>query len=102
MLRGEREVLLAGEKRRLAFEELHIVTLDGAQVRQQMPSEFVASGEAEKAREAGERIGIGRQRVGLLIGQHLQPVFDAAQEFVRLGQRLACRRIDPAARGKRL
>ncbi len=35
-----------------------------------------------KAREALQRLAIGRQRVGLVVGDHLQPVLDPAQETV--------------------
>ena len=63
--------------------------------------EGVAAGKAEKARETVERFAVGRQRMGLLVGDHLQPVLDAAQEIVGRRQIVARGGVDPAAVGER-
>ena len=57
---------------------------------------FVAADKAEKAGKDVERRGIGRQRMGLLVGHHLQTVLDAAQEIVSRRQLVARRGVDPA------
>ena len=56
-------------------------------------------GAPEKTEEAGkhiERGGFCRKRMGLLVGHHLQTVFDAAEKIVRRRQLIARRCIDPA------
>ncbi len=76
--------------------------LHRAQLRQQGDCEFVPAHKTKKARKSFERIGIGRQCVGLLVGHHLQPMLDAAQKFVRRCQLVARRAIDPAAGSERI
>ena len=75
--------------------------LDLAQMRHQRAGEIVAALEAEKARKHIERFGIGRQRVGLLVGHHLQAVLDPAQKIIGRGQFVARGGIDPAVGGER-
>ena len=75
--------------------------LDRAQMRQQSRGERIAIGKTEKAGELTERPGVGGERVRLFIGQHLQAMLDAAQEFVSRRQRVARRGVDPAAGGER-
>src|SRR5690606_19290190 len=53
-----------------------------------------------EAGEAQETIGIGGQCLRLLVGDHLQPVLDAAQEAIALGELVANLRPDPAAIGE--
>ena len=53
-----------------------------------------------KRANTAERGGIGRQRMGLLVGHHLQPVLDAAQKIVSRGQLVARRGVDPAVGGE--
>ena len=72
-----------------------------AQMADQRLGEGVAILEAGKAREALEAFAIGRQRVGLVVGDHLQTVLDLAQEQIgrlEIGARLGA---DPAALGER-
>ena len=71
----------------------------------QMPDQFfgkcVAILEAGKSREAFQALAVGGQRVGLIVGHHLQPVLDGAQEpvgGVEIGAGLGA---DPAALGER-
>src|SRR4051794_11584012 len=62
--------------------------------------ERVAAVEAEEAREPLELLALVRQRVGLLVGHHLQPVLDVAQESIRFAE-IACRlAANPAALGQ--
>ena len=75
--------------------------LDRAQMRQQSRGERIAIGKTEKAGELTERPGVGGERVRLFVGQHLQAMLDAAQEFVSRRQRVARRGVDPAAGGER-
>ena len=59
--------------------------------------EIRAAAVGEKSRKTGKSIGILRQRMCLLVGDHLQPVFDLAQEHVGRRKIVARRGIDPAA-----
>ena len=52
---------------------------------------------AEEMRKALHRLGIVRQRMGLLVGDHLQPMLDPAQEFVGRGQFFKRLEGDPVA-----
>ena len=70
--------------------------LDIAQMENQRVGKFVAAAKAEKAGKTVERGGIGRQRMGLLVGHHLQAVLDAAQKIVGRRQLIARRGVDPA------
>ena len=56
-----------------------------------------AVAEAEDAREAGARVDVGRERVGLLLVDELEPVLDRAQQHVRVVERPASARVDVAA-----
>ncbi len=49
-------------------------------MRQQHSRERITTGVAEKAREAIEFLALLRQRVGLLVGHHLQAMLDHAQK----------------------
>ena len=75
-----------------------------AQVPEQRVRERIAVLEAGKTGEALQPFAIGRQRVGLIVGHHLQAMLDGAQEFVggvEIGAGIAA---DPAAlreRGQR-
>ena len=67
----------------------------------QLLRECVAILEAGKAREAFEALAVRRQRVGLVVGHHLQPVLDGAQKpigGVEIGAGVGA---DPAALGER-
>ncbi len=81
---------------RRALEQAHIMGFDLAQMREQNRGKGIAAAEAEKAGEGFQRPGIGRQRVGLLVGHHLQPVLDAAQEIVSRSKLVARGGVDPA------
>src|SRR3954465_2146260 len=62
--------------------------------------ECVAAVKTEEARERLELLALVRQRVGLLVGHHLQPVLDLAQESIRFAE-IACRlAANPAALGQ--
>src|SRR3954454_12809803 len=62
--------------------------------------ERVAAVETEEAREPLELLALVRQRVGLLVGHHLQPVLNLTQESIRFGQIARCLAANPAALGQ--
>ena len=64
--------------------------------------EGLAAGSAEEAREALERVRLGGKRVGLLVGDHLQAVLDAAEMLVGRGQLVARFLADPALGRERI
>ena len=99
--RCKRQVLLPREHFAGVLEQPHIVPLDRAQMAEQRFGEVVATGKAEKPRKLIEGGRIGRQCVGLLVGNHLQAVFDAAEKLVGGGQFVARGGVDPAADGER-
>ena len=76
------------------------MALHGAQMVDQGGRERVP---IRKAREAGKKLEprpIGRQGVGLLIGDHLQPVFHRAQEAISGAEIIAHEFPDPASIGQ--
>ena len=50
--------------------------------------EVVGAGEAERPRQRGARVPVGREVVGLEVAHHLEPVLQAAQEPVGVGEGL--------------
>ena len=68
----------------------------------QRRGEGLAAGSAEEAREALERVRLGGKRVGLLVGDHLQAVLDAAEMLVGRGQLVARFLADPALGRERI
>src|SRR5579884_3157637 len=70
-------------------------------MRQQLRGKLVAVAAAEEPRKRVERVALGRQRMGLFVRNHLQPMLEATQKGVRLRKRVARRGIDPAARCER-
>ena len=63
--------------------------LHDVEMAQQIAGEGGAAVIAEEARKALHRLGIVGQRVGLLVGDHLQPMLDPPQEHVGRGQFVA-------------
>ncbi len=57
---------------------------------------------AEKPGEALHRLDIVRQRMGLFIRYHLQPMLDPSQELIGRGQFVARLEGDPVARRQRI
>src|ERR1700692_1015745 len=70
-------------------------------MRQKLFGKIVAALETEKAGKRAERLAIGRQGMGLLVGHHLQAVLDTAQEVIGRDERVTRLGIDPATRGER-
>src|SRR5829696_4124368 len=64
---------------------------------EQSGRESITAFVAEKAREPVKFLPLIRQRVGLLVGHHLQPMLDNAQEAIGFGKVARCLRTDPAA-----
>ena len=87
---------------RRALEQPDIVPLDPAHVAYQRRGKVIAILEAEKPGKDFEGLGLGRQRVGLLIGHHLQPVLDAAQKIISRSQFVARLPADPIFPGQRV
>ena len=63
--------------------------LHDVEMAEQVLGERRAAVVAEEAGEALHRLGIVGQAVGLLVRDHLQPVFDPPQEFIGRGQFVA-------------
>ena len=98
---GEDQVAAgAGEARRL-LEQPRIVALDAAQRAQHLLLERARIGVAEEGRYSGEARLVLGQAVGLLVGHHLQPVLDPAQEAVVGNQLGSGARLDVARGGER-
>jgi len=72
--------------RRRILEQARVVALHLAQMVEQGGGERVASGKAEEAGKAIERVAFSGQRVGLLVGNHLQPMLGNAQETIGRGE----------------
>ena len=64
--------------------------------------ESVAAGKSHEPREALQGGALGRQRVGLFVGHHLQPVLDGAQEAIGRVEFGASVGLDPAVLRERL
>ena len=77
---GRRQFRGAG---RIALEQLAVMPLHDVEMAEQIAGEGGAAVIAEKAREALHRLDVVGQRMGLLVRDHLQPVFDPPQEFDR-------------------
>ncbi len=93
------EIELRQGRRRgsLVLEQLAVVPLDATQVPEQHVGERVPTGKAEEPGEPLDGLGLFGKRVGLLIGDHLQPMLDAAQELVGACQLIARLLRDPVA-----
>ena len=85
---GKDQVAGSGEARRL-LEKLGVVRLDGSEALDEFAGEGLGAWVAEKDGEAGNALVIAGQAMGLGVVDHLQAVFDAAQETVIAGQRRA-------------
>src|SRR5690348_3232386 len=73
------------------------MALHVAQMREQDLGKRIPVGKAEKTGELFETLPIAGQRVDLLVGDHLQPVFHRAQEAISRGEIVARLAVDPAA-----
>ena len=71
------------------FEEKRVMFLDALEMTGEFRGKVRGLPIAAKAREAGELLGIGRQTLRLLVGDHLQPVLDVAQIEIGGGQIVA-------------
>ena len=97
---GKRQRQLIGPRRGV-LEQPEILALHLAQMLDQLLREGVAILEAGKPREALEAFAVRRQRMGLVVGHHLQAVLDGAQETVGGVEIGAGIGADPAAFGER-
>ncbi len=92
---GRRQFHGAG---RIAFEQFCVVPLHDVEMAEQVACEGGTALVAEKPGKTLHRFGFFRQRMGLLVGDHLQPVLDAAQEDIGRGELVARGKSDPVAR----
>ena len=83
---------------RIALEQLAVMPLHDVEMAEQIACEGRAAVIAEETGEALHRLDIVGQRMGLLVRDHLQPVFDPPQEFIGRGQFVARLEGDPVAR----
>src|SRR5665213_3577091 len=81
---------------RRVLEQAGVVVLNFMEMIEQNLGESVAAGKAKKSREALEPGALRRQRLRLLVVDHLQPVLDRAQKNIGRLHIVARRRIDPA------
>ena len=98
---GEDEIATGSREAWRFLEQAGVVTLDAAQALQQVPFERAEVGIAQ---EDGQCAGIGfafRHAVRLLVVDHLQAMFDPAQEAIGLDQLLGRPVGDVARDGKR-
>ena len=96
---GKDEAVAFGLARRRMLEQLGIVVLHRAELRHQRGRKCVAPLIAEKAGKMLHTAAVGRQRMGLLIGDHLQAVLDFAKKAIRGTQLSAAHVIDPRTSG---
>ena len=83
---GEDEIAGRSAQRRRILEQPRIVALDPRQVAGQVLGEGFEPPIAAEFGEARERRALEGQALRLLVGDHLQPVLDAAQKEVGLAQ----------------
>ena len=81
------------------LEESGIVPLHIAQMAEQRLGKTVAVGKAEETGEALQSFAVTRQRMGLLVRNHLQAVLEHAQESIGGTELIARLSADPAAFG---
>ncbi len=90
------EAAALGGARRRVLEQARIVALHRAEVAEQRRREGVPIGVAHEAGERRELLRGRGQRMGLLVGDHLQAMLDGAQEHVRAFEIVAGVGVDPA------
>ncbi len=95
---GKHHVGAAARQLRAVLEQTNVVGLHAFQLGGQASGEGRRVGEAAEAGEPRELVGVVRQRLGLLVGDHLQAMLDAAQEAIGLVELAPHLRPDPAAR----
>ena len=74
-----------GQRRQL-FEQRAVMALDLGKLRDQSVGESIGIGKAGQRGHPAQFVRLVRQRVGLLIADHLQPVLDPAQEEICVGE----------------
>ena len=81
-LAGKHHVGAAARERGAVLEQANVVGLHALQLGGQAGREGGGVGKAAEAGEAQELVGVLGQRLGLLVGDHLQAMLDRAQEAV--------------------
>ena len=83
---GEDEVAGGGAERRRVLEQPCVVLLDPGQVMGEIAGEALEPRIAAEFGEARKRCALERKALRLLVGDHLEAMFDAAQKDVSLGE----------------
>ena len=83
-----------GQRRQL-FEQRAVMALDLGKLPDQGVGERICIGKAGQRGHPAQFVRLVRQRVGLLIADHLQPVLDPAQEEICVGEVVRGLRLDP-------
>jgi len=83
---GEDEAAAFFREWRRRFEEARVVSLHGAKLRQQRLREFLPAVEIHEAGDVIEALIRRGQSMRLLVGDHLQPVFERPEEAIGLLQ----------------
>src|SRR5262245_30923218 len=96
-LRWKEQTPAASLDCRRVLEQGRIMALHVAQMKKQGLSESVSIGKAGKAGKPFQSIPIGGQRMGLLIGHHLQTVFHHTEETISRAELVAYALAHPAA-----
>ena len=96
---GEDEIARSREARRF-LEQLGIMLFDRGEMAAQIGDEPIMVRIAEKGREPGDTVAIGRQAVDLRVIGHLQAVLDPAQKAIVGDQRVGGPRVDAAMCGE--
>ncbi len=96
----ENHVCARRRQLRHILEQARIVPLDLSQCADELAREVVEPAIAREAREGLELARVLRQLMGLLVGDHLQPVLDASQIEIGRLELVAHVDLDPAARRK--
>ena len=82
------------------LEQRLVMGFDALEPGDQRIAKFVGIGKARQPGDTVELFGLGRNDVGLLVADHLQPILDAAQEQIGLGQLARGFRRNPAPDGQ--
>ena len=101
-LAGKHHVDPSARELGAVLEQGRVVALHRLQAGDERSGEGCHVRVAAEPRKAGKPLWIVGHLVRLLVGDHLQPVLDAAQEDVGFGKILRHGRLDPAARGEPL
>jgi hypothetical protein len=84
----------------VALEQFCVMPLHRVEMGEQVFGEGRTAFIAEEIGKALDRVGLLGQRMGLLVGDHLQPVLDPPQELISRSEFVARIKSDPVARSQ--